>query len=82
MRHDLLLYSSPGVFFLDASRAGLLRHSCCVCAHAYIQVKYKTLISLFIIGMGNVLINTEQEIATNLAHDLILSSLMVEMVFA
>ena len=34
MRHDLLLYSSPGVFFLDASRAGLLRHSCCVCAHA------------------------------------------------
>lgn len=32
--------------------------------------------------MGNVLINTEQEIATNLAHDLILLSLMVEMVFA
>lgn len=40
------------------------------------------LISLFIIGTGNVLINTSQEIATNVAYDLMLLSVMVETVFA
>lgn len=83
MRQDSLLFSFPSVFFPGClpSRA-VPSLPLCVCSCMNSGQVQNPLISLFIIGTGNVLINTSQEIATNVAYDLMLLSVMVETVFA